>query len=296
MSELSLYVNDGGTARLLTSTDQYPGIDARVTAIEEVVVPNSAAAHNGFYRGKNLTDVYTLDELSAKIQANDWSDLFIGDYIEVPMTTSIGGTETVRWLFAGFDIYLNRGDTALTKHHIAMVPEDCFKTGAQMNETNTTEGGYYGSVMHQTTLPTYASALAATTAFGSHLATYRALLSNAISATTYSASNSSWAGATTGFAWYDTQLCLLSEIQVYGANIHCSSRHDIGHANQQLPLFALAPDKLIAGNGLDSSGRWTWWLSSVASSANFCLVGGYGISNAAGASGAAGVRPLLLFI
>ena len=261
-------------------------------------VANSAHAHNGVYRGKNLTGIYTLDQISAKIQANDWSDLYIGDSIEVTMTSARGGQETVRWLFAGFDTYLNRGDTALTSHHIAMIPEDCFKDNAQMNSSNTTEGAYYNSAMHQSVLTDYASALAATSAFGSHMATYRKILSNTMTSTTASMAGAGWQGASTNWEWYDTQLSLLSEIEAYGSTVFSSSLYDIGMANQMLPLFRLAPGKLVCGTGLGNptGARWTWWLSAVAHSTHFALVGGYGNASRYYASGSHGVRPLLLFI
>lgn len=267
-------------------------LDGANASVDIHVVENSASAHNCVYRGKNLTNVYTMAQLSAKIQANDWSDLYIGDYIEVPMTSSYG-TETVRWLFAGFDTHLNRGDTATTKHHICLVPEDCFATTQQMNSTNTTEGGYLGSAMWTTVLPAYATALS--NAFGSHLLQHRQILTNNMNTAVASMAGAGWTGASSGWAWTDTKVTLLNEVQVYGTTVFSSSFHDVGDSNQQLPLFRLAPDHLVCGAGFNSSGRVSWWLSAVASGATFAVVNGDGNAPSDNASHSFGVRPLILF-
>lgn len=267
-------------------------LDGANAASDIHLVANTASAHNGVYRGKNLTDIYTMAQLSAKIQANDWSDLYIGDYIEVTMTSSYG-TETVRWLFAGFDTHLNRGDTATTKHHICLVPEDCFAKTQQMNSTNTTGSGYVGSAMWTTILPEYATAIS--NAFGSHLLTHRKLLTNSMNVSAASMAGAGWTGASSGWAWTDTKITLLNEVQVYGTTVFSSSFHDIGDSNQQLPLFALAPDHIVCGCGLNSSARVHWWLSTVASSTNFARVHNSGDANSGASYVELGVRPYILF-
>ena len=85
------------------------------------VFSDSAAAHNSIYRGKNLTDVYTVDEICQRISTGTFEDLYIGDYFDISITTSLGGTETVRCVLAGFDIMWNNGDTAFTKHHAVIL-------------------------------------------------------------------------------------------------------------------------------------------------------------------------------
>jgi len=262
------------------------------------MVDNTAAAHNGVYRGKNLTGIYTLDQLSAKVQANDWSDLYIGDSIEVPMTSTRGGAETVRWLFAGFDWYMNVGDTPFNQHHIVMVPENCFKDNAQMNSTNTTEGAYKGSAMYQSVLPDYAAALKASGSFGSHVATYRAILTKTMTSTVASGAGADWKGASTDWEWTDTDIRLMTEVEVYGSRVFSSAFYDVGIGNRQLPLFQLAPQHFVCGAGLNKSAgdRWAWWLSAVASATDFAFVHSYGNASGSYASNAFGVRPLFLFI
>ena len=131
------------------------------------VFSDSAAAHNSIYRGKNLTNVYTVDEICQRISAGTFKDLYVGDYFDISITTGLGGAETVRCILAGFDVFWNNGDTAFTKHHAVIVPKDCFKTKSVMNDTNVTTGGYVGSKMYKTVLPVYAAALQ--TALNNHI-------------------------------------------------------------------------------------------------------------------------------
>lgn len=82
---------------------------------------------------KNLTNVYTVDEICQRISAGTFKDLYVGDYFDISITTDLGGAETVRCILAGFDVFWNNGDTAFTKHHAVIVPKDCFKTKSVMN-------------------------------------------------------------------------------------------------------------------------------------------------------------------
>ena len=261
------------------------------SAVDKMIPPKTAAAHNAIYRGKNLTGVYSDAEICSMISSGTFDDLFIGDYVVKQITTELGGTESVTCYFADFDTFYNNGDTALNRHHAVMVPKDAFKTTAQMNATNTTEGGYFSSKMHQEVLPIYAAALA--TAFSNHLLTHRSLLSTSMNADLDSMSGNGWKGASNGWEWKDTQLRLMSEIQVYGSNVFSSSFYDIGEANTQFNLFRHNPAAKIAGLGNNGSRYW-YWLSAVASATCFADVGGYGVSNGNYASGAGAVRPYFL--
>lgn len=253
------------------------------------VFSNSAAAHNSIYRGKNLTDVYTVDEICQRISAGTFEDLYIGDYFDISITTSLGGTETVRCVLAGFDIMWNNGDTAFTKHHAVIVPKDCFKTTAKMNDTNETTGGYAGSKMHTETLPVYAEALQ--TALNNHIISHRELLSTAVSTTGNSNAGAGFTGYASGWAWKDCLLRLMSEIQVYGSTVLSSSFYDTGNANIQFPLFRLAPNLKVAGLGHNGSRMW-YYLSAVVSAAAFANCNNNGNSNNNSAAGDGGVRPI----
>lgn len=246
---------------------------------------DNAGGHNSIFRGRDLTDIYTIAQICEKIAAGTFDDLFIGDFFDISITTALSTgnvTETVRCMLAGFDPYLYNGDTALSQHHAAIVPMNSFKTTAQMNATNITDGGYAGSVMHTTTLPLYATALG--NVFGSHLLTYRALLTNTVAS-----------GAASTQAWSDCKLRLMTEVELYGSVVWSKAGYDTGLGKSQLPLFGLAPEYIRAGlGGTDHSSYNVFWLSGVSSAGSFATCASYGGAHATGASYSIGVRPLFL--
>ena len=286
--------------------------------------------HNNVYRGKDLTNVYTIDQMYSMIHSGKFDDLFLGDYFTKSITTDIytvfsgsafeqgvtyyeqGGTLTARTytatsdtepqsgkvyctkqtktenitlMFAAFDYYYNMGDTALTTHHAVLIPRTAFATSAKMNSTNTTEGGYYNSEMHQTTLPCYAASLK--TALNNHLLSYRTILPHAIGASIPSMAGAGLMGASSSWAWKTVELQLMSEVQVYGSTVWSSSAYDVGCDNKLLPVF-----KFINPTQF---GRSSYWLRSVVSSTYFAFCSSYGYAHTGGASHAYNVRPLILF-
>jgi hypothetical protein len=256
-----------------------------------IAFSNCAAGHNGIYRGKDLTNVYSISEICDMVSKGTFDDLYIGDFITKTITTSYGGSEEVDILFADFNTFLHKGDTELTQNHITCVPKDCFKTTASMNATAVTTNGYSGSVMHSTTLPVYATAL--NNALDSHIITHRSLLSSAVSTSGNSMAGAGLTGYASNWAWADTKLSLMSEIQLYGSNICSSSFYDTGERNTQFALFRLAPELMVAGLGKGGS-RQYYWLSAVAGSTHFASCTNSGDSTGYLASNARGVRPYFL--
>lgn len=226
----------------------------------------NAGYHNSRFRGANLGSIFTADQ-SAAIVAGTFDDLFVGDYWE------IGG---VKYRIAGFDLFLNTGDTKLSKHHAVIVPDTNLYT-AQMNETNDTTGAYYNSAMKQTHLAQVLTTVQG--AFGAdHIIKRRTLLANATSS-----------GNASGWAWYDTQIDLMTECQVYGVRAWGAPAHngfDVGEKYSRFPLFDLAPEFI--------TNRSSYWLQDVSSAANFCLVSSIGRAVYSNASNSVGVRPAFL--
>lgn len=269
-------------------------LQSQVDNLNNSLLPicNNAGFHNSIYRGKDLTNIYTIDEISDRIKAGTFDDLFVGDYIKKTITTEIGGTETVTLVFADFDTFYLNGDTETTEHHATMVLKDCFQTIACMNESDTTEGGYAGSKMFTEILPIYAAALQ--TACNNHILTHEELLSSSISEDLPSKSGAGWYGASNDWSVVEVQLSLMSEIQLYGSTLLGSSIYDIGNRNMQFNLFRHNPESTIAGLG-HNGGRIQYWLSSVSSSTEFafCYYGLYDIG-VGYASALSGVRPYFL--
>lgn len=49
----------------------------------------AAANHNAIFGGRDLTNVYTVDEMYDMIHSGDFGDLYVGDYFTVSITTDI---------------------------------------------------------------------------------------------------------------------------------------------------------------------------------------------------------------
>ena len=219
------------------------------------------------YRGKNLGSSVTAAQKAA-IQNGSFDDLFIGDY------WTIGG---VKWLIADMDYWYNCGDTAFTRHHLVIIPETALYN-AQMNATNTTEGGYVNSAMYKTNLANAKSTISS--AFGDMVLTHRELLTNAVTN-----------GKPTGGAWYDSTVELPNECMMYG-HPHFSPTSDGSTVpyiytidKTQLSLFALRPQLIV-------NRSHNQWLRDVVSGASFAHVNNIGYANSYGASASLGVRPV----
>ena len=232
-----------------------------------------------FYKRLNGTDGFELFE-----------DIYVGDYIKmsraITCPDSSGGTVGSQYVtIAGLDTMMNNGEDGkyVNYHHAVMVPGKGFE-GIQhfgrhaMNATNTTEGGYAGSVMDQSVLGavvTEGSTASGATInqqlyaeFGSHLKTTDELLSISINATgtnRFGTAN----GCSNNWAWAMRQAVLMSEVEVYGCTVWSSSGYDTGNAKMQLPLFA------HSRNAMNDRGVW-YWLKDAASSTRFCLCVDYG--------------------
>ena len=228
-----------------------------------------SGAHNAVYRGKDLGSTVT-DAQWAAIKDGTFNDLYIGDF------WTIGG---VTYRIAAFDYYLRAGDTDMTSHHVTLVPDSALYNG-RMNESDTTNGGYVGSVMYKTGLTQAKSII--NTAFGSgHVLKHRQLLCNAVSN-----------GKPSGNSWYDSTVELMSEQNVYGGKIFCAGNdgstvpalHTLDKS--QYPLFSFRPDLI--------SGRNWFWLRDVVSNSRFAVVdtgSASGYTLAYGSYSTIGVRP-----
>lgn len=218
------------------------------------------------YRGKSLGSTVSAEHRAA-IKAGTFADLFIGDYWTI---------DGVNYRIADMDYWYNTGDTAFTSHHLVIVPDTSLYS-AEMNDENTTEGGYVGSKMYTTNLEQAKQKIKA--AFGDMLLSHKEYLINAVTD-----------GHGSGGAWFDSEVELMNEIMVYGCHIRAAMNMGSPVAStytvekQQLALFQLNP-KMI-------NRRFTYWLRDVVSATNFAAVGNYGSADNRGASSSYGVRPV----
>ena len=257
-----MLIHDGNGVKVITVENLHKGLQTDIDSVRNVLA-DGAAAHNCIYRGKNLGTSVTAEQYAA-ISSGKFTDLYIGDYWVI---------KGVTYRIAAFDYYYNCGDTNFTKHHVVIVPDTSLYK-AQMNTSNVTTGGYTGSAMYKSNLAQAKTTIKA--AFGSaHVLTKRELLTNAVNGNTPS-----------GWAWFDSDVELMNEVQVYGSvawGAHDGNGYNVASGDGQFPLFMFDRTKL--------HNREDYWLRDVSSATVFSVVNASGNAGYAGASDSLGVRP-----
>jgi hypothetical protein len=269
------------TSTLTSATDVQTALDDLYScaATYDVTTANSGF-HNSIFRGKDVTEYLTSEySLYDRISDGTFTDLYVGDYVIV---------NDITWRIAGFDMYYNKGggDTTTNQarynHHAVIVP-DTNLTTAQMNTSNTTKGGYVGSAMYKTILPTVLSTYI-TPVFGDHVLTYTTYLTNSVNTSAVNRTGGKSTGASNEWTAVSRKVDLMNEAQVYGTIVWASSGYDIAEDNVQFPLFRLKPEFI-------NKQRIWFWLRNVVSSSIFACVGYNGFSYHYAASNSEGVRP-----
>ena len=268
------------TSILTSATDVQTALDDLYScaATYDVTTANSGF-HNSIFRGKDVTEYLTSEySLYDRISDGTFTDLYVGDYVVA---------NGITWRIAGFDMYYNKGEGDTTtnqaryNHHAVIVP-DTNLTTAQMNTTNTTNGGYIGSAMYKTTLPTVLSTYI-TPVFGDHVLTYTTYLTNSVNTSAVNRKNST--GASSNWTSVGSRkVDLMNENQVFGSKVFSSSAFDTGIDNVQFPLFRLKPEFI-------NKQRYWYWLRDVTDSYCFATANGSGLSGDDAASYIVGVRP-----
>ena len=192
--------------------------------------------------------------LRTRADAGNFNGLRLGDYIDVPSMTIDGSAisnsnQRLRFEIAGFDTYLNVGDTPVTSHHILMISKNCVLQKA-MNSTTTNAGGYAASE-----LKAYLNDQVKTG------------LVNAIGITPKTVHRLHY--TKDNWAWLAETVFIPSEVEVFGHQAWSNNRGYSSGTSVQWPLFSEFPQKRIANwNG----SRWWWWEASPRTddSASFC--------------------------
>lgn len=253
-------VSDAGGIEAYTATQLQPV----QTRLGNLLYPN-AGAHNAVYRGKALGGSVSEEQYAA-IKAGTFDDLYIGDY------WTIGG---VNYRIAAFDYFLNNGDTECTDHHAVIVPDTCLYK-AQINESDTVEGGYVGTIMYKNNLEQAKTTIKS--AFSGHVLKHRIYLVNAVAN-----------GHASGGAFFDSEVELMCENMVYGsgiflpANIPGNFAANYRNEKSQLPLFQHEPSRI--------ANRDAFWLRDITNDSCFACVQGEGTAGLDVCSYSFGVRP-----
>lgn len=226
----------------------------------------SAGGHNGIFRGQSLGSSLTADQ-SAAIQAGNFDGMYVGDY------WTINGTV---YRIAGFDIFLHAGDTELTKHHAVIVPDGVMNR-SPMNEEAVTTGGYVNSLMKTSGLDATLATIKAD--FGAdHIVSRRARSCSAVSN-----------GAPSNWAWYTTEMDLMTEGQVFGRGAWATQQQvgfNVGTNYSRFPLFSIAPEFITC--------RSLYWLQDVRNNTSYASIGADGTAGELNAAGNGGIRPHFL--
>ena len=252
--------------------------------------PDGPEAHNAMWGGRDITAAFNNGTVSANIANGTFRDIFPGDYITKQVTIS-GTAYTVNWVIADCDYWWHKGDqnNGMETHHVVIVPQAPI-FNANMNATNTTDGGYMGSRMFKETIPACATGIV--NAFGaSHILTFRDWLISGMTANQISSGLPNFTGGAQWGAspWVSVQCDLMTEKMVLGAPVNSASALDEWCATRQMSAFRLS-EKLINYN------RQWYWLRNIVSSATFAAVYGYGAAHPYDASTVFGVRPFALLV
>ena len=273
-------------ANIWTANNQF----AKINTIET----NTVEWHNSHYRGINLISDGHFANMAALLTAirnQDWSDIYIGDYVELTFTYE-GASRTVKFYVGEIDKFYKVGNTSLETHHLVMVTGD-LGINQVMNDSNTTAGGYVGSKAHTVTLPALYAIL--NPLFNNAILTHKEHLSNTVlsaqtvslslddgnGAVTYSCNNfpvyssgdPNTPGCVTAGNWYDCNLVLMSEIEMFGSNRFASSGiDDIMCPEGQIAAFKYNRNLQTLNRTINT------WLRNVNSASRFCLCHNYGNS------------------
>lgn len=211
--------------------------------------------------GRNLLTVLGVSTAAAafsalrtKANSGDFSNLRLGDYIDVPSMTVDGAAisnsnQRLRFIIAGFDTYYRVGDTEITQHHIVMVSKNCVFQHA-MNSTDKNAGGYPASELKTWLNDAVKTGLV--NAIGITPKTVRRLLDT----------KGDW-------AWTAETVFIPTEVEVFGHQAWSNNKGYSTGTSVQWPLFSEFPQMRIANwNG----SRWWWWEASPRTddTANFC--------------------------
>ena len=211
--------------------------------------------------GRNLVTVLGVANAAAafaalrtRADAGNFNGLRLGDYIDVSSMTIDGSAisnsnQRLRFEIAGFDTYLNVGDTPVSSHHILMISKNCVLQKA-MNSTDTNAGGYAASELKAYLNDQVKTGLV--NAIGITPKTIQRLLDN----------KGDW-------IWTAETVFIPTEVEVFGHQVWSNNKGYSTGSSVQWPLFAAHPQMRIANwNG----SRWWWWEASPRTddSASFC--------------------------
>lgn len=192
--------------------------------------------HNSIYRGKNLTDVYTPDEIRQKITSGTFEDLYLGDYFELTLSDNT----KCQLEIAHFDYYRNIG---LNDPHVVFIVRYSSSGFARYaNANNGTAGqttGYYNSKIHQEILPQWVNRVES--ALGFNLTPFSERLSSSVDTNITSPiralDGSARSGVVNAATWAFPKALLPNSMQATGFLLCSNPITEVGLSSQKFALF-----------------------------------------------------------
>ena len=235
--------------------------------IANFVCQDGAPAHNNIYRGKYLGGKIT-DAQYEEIENGTFRDMFIGDYWIIKGKYTINNQEEHYELIcriAAFDYYYLTGEGTyndlLKKHHITIVTDNSFGNAAMyINDYKKyfKDSGYANSEIRTKQLQS--AYLAINGKNNVNILTHKRLFSKSITK-----------DGVFDYGWFDSNVELMNEVQIYGTVICGRGRVNSTVDNRQFPLFSIDFSKINIGV--------TYLLSSIHSEDFCCCVRSEGFAD-----------------
>ena len=251
------------------------------------LLANEAGNHNAMFFDKNL-GAFT-DAISATIRNGAFEGIYPGCYFDFSNIAYTyldkndeeqSSTYSGRFRIMDLDYFRRCGDTDLTAHHALVVP-DTPMFSSYMNPTNTTEGGYVGSIM-RTKILRRAEAIVKACFGADHILPHRECLVNAVAD-----------GKPSAGAWCDSLVELMDERMVYGSCIFDSGSSNGTTVYNRYTIGSVQLAGFRHKHELVSNRQW-FWLRNVVSAGDCAGVSYSGGALYLSASVVGGVRPFSL--
>lgn len=224
-----------------------------------------------------------------RISKGTFTDLFVGDYFDIEISTKFTEKETVRCVFAGFDLFYEKGDAPLRQHHAIIVPKNCFTKMFPMNLEQTNKGGFKHSYLSTEIIPEYTKSLYSI--FNSHLIKYRALLTKeGLPITEDQKREYSFPKV---WEWSFIELNLLNSIEINGFQL-IPQEFYVSSSEEQFPLFKFNHMYKSAGLGGVTTKRGSYRLRDINSFSNSQIYDGAGYITSICNTVKIGLRPYWL--
>lgn len=244
-------------------------IDQKIANFDDAyaVINYSATNHNGIFRGKDLTNVYTIEQMYTMIHSGNFDDLFLGDYFTKSITTDIYTHFTGAEFDSGTTYYEMDGTindrtwtetsdtepqsdktyaTKLTKTENVTLMFAAFDYYYNMGDTALAT--HHAVLIPKTFFATTAKMNPTSTTAGGYynsdmhqitLPCYAKSLKTALG--NHLLAHKTWltttvnTSASSASAWETTELQLMNEVQLYGTMVWSSSAYEVGVDNEKAP-------------------------------------------------------------